>query len=85
MVEFLSDELKSVIEIDQADCKYQDESVVVRGVVGEGGASGGWDGHNGDYKVLTFSFVAGRKTGGPVKLQTMTLLRPVEDLDSHWS
>ena len=54
MVEFLSDELKSVIEIDQADCKYQDESVVVRGVVGEGGASGGWDGHNGDYKVLTF-------------------------------
>ena len=85
MVEFLSDELKSVIEIDQADCKYQDESVVVQGVVGEGGVSGGWDGHNGDYKVLTFSFVAGRKTGGPVKLQTMTLLRPVEDLDSHWS
>ena len=34
MVEFLPDGLKSVIEIDQADCKYQDESVVVQGAVG---------------------------------------------------
>lgn len=84
MVEFLPDGLSSVIEIDQADCKYQDESVVVQGVVAEGGASGGWDGHNGDYKVLTFSFVAWRKPGEPVKRQTMTVLRPVKDFDPHW-
>ncbi len=84
MVEFLPEGLSSLTDIDQADCTYGDDSVVIQGVVAKGAASGGWSGENGDYGVLTFSFAAWRRPGQPVKRQMLTVLRPVRELKNHW-
>ena len=68
--------VRALTDIDSADEVYEDEPVVVQGVVSAGG-QGGWHDDDDDYKVHCFSFDAWREPGKPVLKRYLTILRPV--------
>lgn len=68
--------IRSLVEIDRADCKYGSRSIMIEGLV-SGSSQGGWSGKASTFKVHCYSLAAWRRAGKPIVERELTILRPV--------
>jgi hypothetical protein len=74
--EFVPGDLKSLRAVDIADVTYDDECIVITGIVSPSGQAG-WPKEDRDYEVHCFSIAAWRCLGQNVTEEKLVILRPV--------
>jgi hypothetical protein len=75
---FKAPSIESLASVDGAACKYSSDIIEIVGVVSLSG-QGGWPKCD-EYEVHCFEFAAWRRVGNPLVEQTLTVLRPVQDV-----